>query len=101
MLAGVGEITCRKCGARTESTSHCGKLTTYCGKLVHDLRRTAARDLNRSGTPQSVAMKITGHATNSMFTRYNITDADDIRAALRSMHTYRNARAKKVFKIAR
>ena len=100
-LVGLGEITCRKCRAVTDRPSHCGVTTTYCGKLVHDLRRTAARDLIRSGTPQSVAMKITGHATNSMFIRYNITDTDDIREALRSVHAYRNARAKKVVEIAR
>jgi integrase len=91
MLAGEGEITCRKCGTRVESTSHCGRVTAYCGRLIHDLRRTAARDLLRSGTPHSVAMKITGHATNSMFIRYNITDTDDIREALRSMRKYRSA----------
>ena len=100
-LVGRGEISYRKCHTVTDRSSHCGVTTDYCGKLVHDLRRTAARDLIRSGTPQRVAMKITGHATTSMFTRYNISDADDIREALRSMHTYRNARAKKVVEIGR
>ncbi len=84
MRAGVGEITCSKCHARVETTWHCAKTTTYSGRLIHDLRRTAARDLIRSGTAQSVAMKITGHKTNSMFIRYNITDTDDIREALRA-----------------
>jgi len=36
---------------------------------VGDLRRSAARNLIRSGVAQSVAMCITGHETDAMFRR--------------------------------
>jgi len=63
-----------------------------CPELIfHDLRRSGVRNLIRAGVPQSVAMKISGHKTVSMFRRYDIGDDDDLRAAQESVTRYNAA----------
>ena len=48
---------------------------------VHDLRRTAIRGMRDRGVDRHVAMKITGHRTESVYNRYNIVDLKDIAKA--------------------
>jgi integrase len=52
--------------------------TGLSGRIPHDLRRGAVRGLERAGVSRSVAMKLVGHKTQSIYSRYAIVSSRDL-----------------------
>ena len=73
----VWETACAKCG--------------LAGRIFHDLRRSAVRNLIRSGVQERVAMMISGHKTRSVFDRYNIVSEQDLTDAVRKLQKFQDA----------
>ncbi len=61
----------------------------YSGLIVHDLRRSAIRNMVAAGNPENWCMAISGHKTASVFRRYAIVSTADITTAMRRVESAR------------
>ncbi|HYK83173.1 MAG TPA: hypothetical protein VEU55_08530 [Gemmatimonadales bacterium] len=62
------------------------------GRLFHDFRRTAVRNMDRAGVPRSVAMQLTGHKTENVYRRYAIVASQDLREGVAKLARLHEAR---------
>lgn len=62
----------------------------YVGLQLHDFRRSAIREMLRRGINEDTCMKISGHTTRSVFSRYNIVDTTDLEQASMLIERGRN-----------
>ena len=54
-------------------------------RIRHDLRRSAIRNMEHAGVPRSVAMRLVGHKTESVYTRYAVMFEDDLKRGVEKL----------------
>jgi integrase len=91
IAAGLGGYLCAACSEPWQNKSCVcgGRKRKYKGLIVHDLRRSAAKELRRAGVPESVIMATGGWKTAAMFRRYAIVSNKDQLAAVAALERKR------------
>ncbi len=73
-------------GKRVKQTSESANIWyAYEGLIVHDLRRSAVRNLVNAGVSENVGMKISGQKTASVFLRYRIVSPANVVEAMQKV----------------
>ena len=103
VAAGVGRMVCRKCdspidGEECKRCGASGRDLKYEGLILHDTRRTAARNFRRAGVAEGVIMRIGGWKTRSVFDRYAIVSQADVVGALQKLEKRKEDTAREVKK---
>lgn len=65
------------------------------GRVFHDLRRTAVRNMERASVPRSVQLKLVGLRTESIHRRYSIVNVSDLKRGVRLLAERTNGRGPK------
>jgi integrase len=78
----------RQVGRFTEEWTRATVKAGLPGWVLHDARRGAARRMERAGVPRSVAMKLLGHRTESMYRRYCISNERDLAEGVEKIAAY-------------
>ena len=79
-------------GAVRSAWERATKRAGAAGRLLHDLRRSAARDFRRAGVSEGEIMALCGWETRAMFDRYNVIDEADLARRSPSGSTTANKR---------
>jgi integrase len=75
----------RPIGSFTKAWARACRAAGVPGRVLHDFRRTAVRNLLRAGVPERVAMQLVGWRSRQMLDRYHIVNAADLHEAARRL----------------
>lgn len=90
------EAACIRAGLWRMDKDAGGKEIKVPTKIFHDFRRTAVRNMLRSGIREKTAMMISGHKTRSVFDRYHIVSDEDLKEAAKKQQAYHEKNNDKV-----
>lgn len=67
--------------------------------IVHDLRRSAVKNLNDAGIPRELAKLFTGHRSDAVYARCSIESDESLKLAAAKLGAHLTPRAAKVVPI--